>query len=108
MPKIVLKKVIQVAIVMLLISIFSFAIIELAPGDISSMYINADMTPEEQAMVLEKMGLNKTPMERYVEWLKEALKGNWGYSISYKLPVADMLLKRLPDTILLMGTSLVV
>ena len=108
MLKIIVKKVVQVAIVMLLISIFSFAIIELAPGDISSMYLSADMTPEEQALVMEKMGLDKTATERYFEWLLEALKGNWGYSISYKLPVADMLLKRLPDTILLMGVSLLV
>ena len=108
MLKIVLKKVVQVAIVMLLISIFSFAIIELAPGDISSMYITADMSAEEQALVMDKLGLNKTAPERYWEWLKEALKGNWGYSISYKLPVADMLMKRLPSTILLMGTSLLV
>lgn len=108
MLKIVLKKVVQVVVVMLLISIFSFAIIEVAPGDISSMYLSADMSPEEQALVVEKLGLNKTAPERYFEWLQEALKGNWGYSISYKLPVADMLMKRLPSTILLMGTSLMV
>ena len=106
MLKIVLRKVLQVAVVMLLISIFSFAIIEIAPGDISAMYLSAEMTAEEQALVMEKLGLNKTAPERYFEWLKEALKGNWGYSISYKLPVADMLMKRLPSTILLMGCSL--
>lgn len=108
MFKIVMKKVVQVAIVMLLISIFSFAIIELAPGDISSMYITADMSAEEQALVIEKLGLDKTGPERYFEWLKEVLRGNWGYSISYKLPVLDMLTKRLPSTIMLMGASLLV
>ena len=108
MIKIVLKKVVQVAIVMLLISIFSFIIIEAAPGDISSMYLNPEMTAEEQALIMEKLGLDKSAPERYMEWLIEVLQGNWGYSISYKLPVADMLLKRLPDTILLMGVSLVV
>ncbi|MGM9639511.1 MAG: ABC transporter permease [Butyricicoccaceae bacterium] len=108
MIKIILKKVAQVMVVMLLISVFSFAIIELAPGDISAMYITADMSAEEQAMVMEKLGLNKSPVERYWEWLKEALHGNWGYSISYKLPAMGMLTKRLPSTILLMGTSLLV
>lgn len=108
MIKIILKKVAQVMVVMLLISIFSFAIIELAPGDISAMYITADMSAEEQAMVMEKLGLNKSPVERYWEWLKEALHGNWGYSLSYKLPAMQMLTKRLPSTILLMGTSMLV
>ena len=93
---------------MLLISFFSFAIIDLAPGDISSMYLTEDMSPEEKQIVIEKLGLNKSMPEQYWAWLKEALQGNFGVSLSYKTPVAPMLLKRLPSTILLMGCSLVV
>lgn len=107
MLKYCLKKVGQVAIVMLLISFFSFAIIDLAPGDISSMYLTEDMSPEEKQIVIEKLGLNKSMPEQYWAWLKEALQGNFGVSLSYKTPVAPMLLKRLPSTILLMGCSLV-
>ena len=53
MLKIILKKVAEVTVVMLLISIFSFAIIELAPGDISSMFISAVLSPEDQEMFME-------------------------------------------------------
>ncbi len=106
MFKLCLKKVGQIAIVMLLISFFSFAIIDLAPGDISSMYITEDMTEEEKAIVIEKLGLDKSMPEQYAAWLGEALKGNFGVSLSYKTPVMPMLTKRLPSTILLMGTSL--
>ncbi|MGN0625806.1 MAG: ABC transporter permease [Oscillospiraceae bacterium] len=108
MLKYCLKKAGQVAIVMLLISFFSFAIIDLAPGDISSMYITEDMTEEEKAIVIEKLGLDKSMPEQYLAWLGEALKGNFGVSLSYKTPVMPMLTKRLPSTILLMGTSLAV
>ncbi len=106
MLKLCLKKVGQIAIVMLLISFFSFAIIDLAPGDISSMYLTDDMTPEEQAIVIEKLGLDKSMPEQYAAWLGEVLKGNFGVSLAYKTPVMPMLTKRLPSTILLMGTSL--
>ena len=99
MLKYCLKKVGQVAIVMLLISFFYF---------ISSMYLTEDMSPEEKQIVIEKLGLNKSMPEQYWAWLKEALQGNFGVSLSYKTPVAPMLLKRLPSTILLMGCSLVV
>ena len=108
MLKIILKKVGQVAIVMLLISFFSFAIIDLAPGDISSMYITPDMTDEEIAIVKANLGLDKSMPEQYLAWLKEALQGNFGQSLSYKQPAMPMLTKRLPDTILLMGASLFV
>ena len=108
MLKIVLKKVGQVAIVMLLISFFSFAIIDLAPGDISSMYLSPDMTEAEQQAVKEMLGLDKSMPEQDLAWLGEALKGNFGQSLAYKQPVMPMLTKRLPDTILLMGSSLLV
>ncbi len=108
MLKIVLKKVGQVAIVMLLVSFFSFAIIDLAPGDISSMYLSPDMTEAEQQAVKEMLGLDKSMPEQYLAWLGEALKGNFGQSLAYKQPVMPMLTKRLPDTILLMGSSLLV
>ena len=70
--------------------------------------LTEDMSEEEKQIVIEKLGLNKSMPEQYWEWLKEALKGNFGVSLSYKTPVAPMLLKRLPSTILLMGCSLLV
>ena len=108
MLKLIAKKVAQVLIVMLLISFFSFIIIDLAPGDISSMYITEDMTEAEKAAVIAKLGLDRSVPEQYFSWLTEALKGNFGYSMSNKLPVMPLLTSRLPDTILLMGTSLLV
>lgn len=108
MLKLILKKAGQVLIVMLLISFFSFVIIDLAPGDISSMYITEDMTQAEKDAIVAKLGLDRSVPEQYFGWLTEALQGNFGYSMSYKLPVMTMLLGRLPSTILLMGTSLLV
>ena len=108
MLKIILKKVGQVAIVMLLISFFSFLIIDLAPGDISAMYLSPDMTEAEQQAVKEMLGLDRSMVERYFAWLGEALRGNFGQSISYRQPAMAMLTSRLPSTLLLMGTSLAV
>lgn len=108
MLKYCLKKIGQLAIVMLLISFFSFAIINLAPGDISSMYLTPDMTEAERQLITEKLGLDKSMPEQYWGWLTEALQGNFGVSLSYNTPVAPMLLRRLPSTILLMGVSLLV
>ena len=108
MLKYCLKKIGQLAIVMLLISFFSFAIIDLAPGDISSMYLTPDMTEAERQLITEKLGLDKSMPEQYWGWLTEALQGNFGVSLSYNTPVAPMLLRRLPSTIRLMGVSLLV
>ncbi len=108
MLNLILRKTGQIIIVMLLISIFSFFIIDLAPGDISSLYITPDMTEEQKALVLDRLGLDKSLPEQYFAWLAEALKGNFGYSMSNQLPVMPLLISRLPETILLMGTALLV
>ena len=108
MLKYCLKKIGQLAIVMLLISFFSFSIIYLAHGDSSSMYLTPDMTEAERQLITEKLGLDKSMPEQYWGWLTEALQGNFGVSLSYNTPVAPMLLRRLPSTILLMGVSLLV
>lgn len=91
---------------MLLISFFSFAIIYIAPGDISSMYITADMSEAEREAVLEKLGANKSLPEQYLGWLEKAVHGDFGVSLSNKASVAPQLMRRLPTTILLMGCAL--
>ena len=52
MWKYCLKKIVELAVVLLLISFFSFAVIYIAPGDISSMYISQEMTDEQKEAVL--------------------------------------------------------
>ena len=101
------KKIIETLIVMLLISFFSFAIIYVAPGDISSMYITGDMSEAEREAVLEKLGANQSLPEQYIGWLEKALHGDFGVSLSNKSSVAPQLMRRLPTTILLMGCALV-
>lgn len=105
MGKYIGKKFIQTIIVMILISFLSFAIIYIAPGDISSMYITPDMTPEQEEQIIEDLGLNQSFMEQFKGWFLKAIKGDFGYSLANKSPVADQFSRRLPATLLLMGIS---
>lgn len=105
MWKYICKKTIQVVIVMILISFFSFAVIYFAPGDISMMYISADMSEEQKANVEAQLGLDKSMVEQYASWAVRALHGDMGVSQSNKASVVPQIAKRLPSTILLMGCS---
>ena len=106
MKKFCLKRVVESVIVLILISFFSFGVIELAPGDISSMYISPTMTEEEKQATIEKLGLDRSMGERYVEWFKGVLQWDFGVSLSNKRPVAEQFTEKLPATILLMSVSL--
>ena len=93
--------------VLLLVSIFSFMIIHLAPGDPINMYIRPDMTEEEIQIIRENLGLDGTIVDQYVAWLLNVLKGNFGNSVINHQPVADQIFQKIPATLLLMGTSFV-
>lgn len=107
MKKFCLTKIIQLLTVMILISFFSFAVIYIAPGDISSMYISAEMTEEQKDAVKEELGLDKSMPSQYLSWAKLAVRGDFGVSLANKSAVMPQIVKRLPATLLLMGTALI-
>lgn len=108
MAKHIAKRLLQLIPVLLLVSIFSFLIIHFAPGDPLNMYIRPDMTPEEMGTLRANLGLDGTIVDQYLGWLNNVLHGNLGNSLTNSgQPVADRILEVLPNTILLMGTSLV-
>lgn len=102
------KRILESAVSLIIISFFSFAVIQLAPGDVSSMYINQDMTQEEIQATIEKLGLDKSIPEQYFAWAKMAVKGDFGVSMINHRPVGQQIMEKFPSTILLMGVSLVV
>ena len=103
-----LKRIFESIISLIIISFFSFAVIQLAPGDVSSMYVTPDMTQEEVQAVIERLGLDKSIPEQYFSWAKLAVKGDFGASMINHRPVGEQIMEKLPSTMLLMGISLVI
>jgi peptide/nickel transport system permease protein len=54
----------------------------------------------------ERLGLNDPAPVRYVRWLGRAVQGNLGYSLTSRKPVTDIIMARLPKTLLLVGTAM--
>lgn len=107
MGKYCFKKLVRMIIVMFLISFFSFAVIYFAPGDISDMYVTADMTEEQRENLIAELGLDKSMVEQYGAWAMKMLRGDMGVSLSNKSVVWPQFQERLPATVLLMGSSII-
>lgn len=112
MKKFVLKRFLQMFLVWILVSIFSFSIIYFAPGDPLYIYMTPGatghkMTDGEMDRMRESLGLNGNVVEQYVSWAEKLVHGNLGISINNKQPVLDQILEKLPCTVGLMGSSLV-
>lgn len=111
MKRFVGKRFLQMFFVWVLVSIFSFSTIYYAPGDPLYIYITPGatghkMTDEEMDRMRESLGLNGNVVEQYVSWAEKVAHGNLGISISNKQPVLDQILEKLPCTVGLMGSSL--
>ena len=78
-----------------------------APGDPSSMLMDPQVKPEDMAIIKANLGLDKPLYQQYAIWVKELLKGNFGYSYSTGQPVGTMILDRLPATLILSVSSLI-
>lgn len=90
------------------LSILSFLLIKLAPGDPIRLYITPSMKPEDVERIRENLGLNDPIYVQYFKWLTEMLKGDFGYSIRTSQPVFDEIMTRIPATIGLMGSSILI
>ena len=100
------KKMIFAAITIFIIMTLNFAIFRLMPGDPVSMIIDViRLRPEQVQRLYELFGLNKPLWEQYVQYIIQTLQGFLGYSFYSQRLVAQDILDRLPNTLLLVGTS---
>jgi len=102
----ILKRFLQLIPVVILVSVFSFLIIQAAPGDPIQNYIKPGMTEDEIQAIRVEYGVDGTVAEQYIVWLKHVLQGDFGTSIYKHRPVAEMIGERLPSTLILMGSAL--
>ena len=95
------------------VSVISFMIITLPPGDYVSSYI-ATLTlqgnivlQDEADNLREFYGLNRPLYVQYLKWMRQIVTGNLGFSFEFGLPVTDVIAERLYLTILLALTTVI-
>ncbi len=95
--------------VIALVSFLVYGLIGLMPGDPIDIMVSGDpeITSEDVARLKALYGLDKPLLVRYGNWAKAALGGDFGYSRVHAVPVMDILLPRLANTLLLLGISLI-
>jgi len=103
------KRLVQLLPILLIILILNFILIHLAPGD-PTLYLIGDAPVSEEfvAEVRARMGLDKPMLEQLWIYLASVAQGDLGYSFISRAPVLEVILARLPATLLLMGTQYVI
>lgn len=108
MTKFLFKRLLQMIPLLAGISVISFLIIHTAPGDPTSLFFNPKMTEADILRIRAKFGLDQPLYVQYFKWVWSFLQGDFGVSFLSGRPVADEILDRLPATLVLAVTSLVI
>lgn len=100
-----LRRVVFLLVTMLAVSFLVFVINEASPGDVARKILGPYATPEQVALLTERLGLDRAVLVRYVEWLGDLVSGELGTSTLFKAPVAEVIWDRLGNTGLLAGLA---
>ena len=97
------KKLLQLVVTVILVTLFASFLLELLPGDPVEVLVPFG-SPEQRTLVREETGLDQPFIVRYGQWLGGFVQGDLGnyYTVSSSNPVADRVVDALPPTILLM------
>ena len=93
------KRLFGVVPVLFLVSLLVFGLMQATPGDPVSMLISDEASAEDRARAAEAWGLDQPAPVQYLNFLKNAVTGDFGTSFRYREPVMDLVLDRLPATV---------
>ncbi|MGQ7247172.1 ABC transporter permease [Halomonas sp. V046] len=107
--RLILMRLLKAAIVLLMIIVFNFVLIQLAPGDPASILAGEAGAADEAfiAQLREQFGLDQPMYVQLWQYVSGIATLDFGYSYRQQMPVLDLILDRLPATLLLTGTAFV-
>lgn len=106
-PTYIAKRVLATLPVMLLVALFVFSLLYLAPGDPAAIIAGDQASPEAINRIREALGLDRPFVVRFLEWIGRFLSGDLGMSIFSQQPISTLILQRLQPTLSLMAMTMV-
>ena len=97
----IIKKFFMMILTLIVVSICVFLAFNLIPGDPVVRMLGLEASPELVYQTREKLGLNDPFVVRYFRWFTSFLRGDFGTSYSYSVPVAGMIANKIPITLTL-------
>ena len=108
--KYILRKLLTLIITLFIVSLLAFLAFQVIPGSPATHMLGTHATAEAVAELENQLGLDKPVLIRYGHWVADFVRGDWGTSYSYHMPVRDMVMDKLPATaaLVLMAFALTV
>ena len=104
----VAKRLIMGVGIVIFVSVLVFAIMQAMPGNPIDLMVDTRVSPERVAELKAQWGLDEPPIVQYFVWLGNILQGDFGMSVSMQQNVSELILQRLPYTLMLTGAALLI
>lgn len=107
MGRYLVRRIIQAVPLLLGISVVAFFLLQAIPGGPTTVYRGvSNVTAEDIRRIERELGLDQPLWVQYWTWLGRFLQGDWGISLVARRPVLDIVLERLPATLMLMAAAI--
>ena len=108
MIRFLLRRIVHAGILVFVTLTVTFFLIRLAPGDPLTRYYSPDVDPSVMQTVREQLGLDDPLPVQYVKTMASFVRGDFGFSLSTRRPVSEVLRETIPRTIQLTGLALLI
>jgi peptide/nickel transport system permease protein len=104
----ILRRIVAAVPVVLGVTVVTFVVIHVTAGShIPGLQISPNLTPDQVAQIRQNLGLDRPATTQYFDWLWDAVRGDFGRSLEDQTSVSGQIFARLPATLELTGTALV-
>jgi peptide/nickel transport system permease protein len=104
----IIRRILVTIPVLFLVTVMVFFLIHLIPGDVATVILGEEATPQAKAALRHELGLDQPLPIQYLSWLGHVVHGNLGYSLTDHTPVLQTIGQRLPVTVELAVASFIV
>ncbi|NLH01395.1 MAG: ABC transporter permease, partial [Clostridiales bacterium] len=104
---VVLRYAVRVITLLFAVSVIAFVLVSLSPVDPVQQYVISvgSVSPEQRAELEDYWGLNDPPAERFGNWFRAIIHGDFGTSLLYRRPVIDVIREKFTNTLALMACT---
>ena len=103
-----LNRIVSIALTLVLISMITFGVTNILPGDVAMMIMGTQSNPEALAGLRQSLGLNDPLVVQYGRWIAGMLTGDWGNSLIFKVPITELLGQKIRSSALVVVLSMAI
>jgi ABC-type dipeptide/oligopeptide/nickel transport system permease component len=104
----ILNRLLSIAFTLFLISLITFAVTAILPGDVATMIMGTQSNPQALAGLRQSLGLNDPLIVQYGRWIGGMATGDWGHSLVFKVPIATLLVQKIKASSLIVVMSMAI